>query len=736
MAIRSVILWLGDESIAANRPVSELTAYNPAFDDVQADSRIWDIQDQAWELLSPGANTDTVTLASDRWGPEVRARPALALLGHPSGFIDHIKVAVPGSSLTFVDTRRTADGTAAGGVLRPCWSPEARDLTGYCKLIAQVKAAAAAAQTAGDTLQIKHAVISIYVHEALLGKGAYSYFERMVDLIDSLRADLAAIPHVTVGSFRGASTVLDVTVIAPHAEWSPFLSEPQKGAIVSIRTQLDRLASTGTRIWVHPTYNLTCTDNLNFDTASLVVLGEEVVKNFVDQAAPSDTGLPTADMVMILGDSIPDGSGLPPHPAHLTGPQANINIWSRDACEWQTAQIGVNNLISYPSVAGIMGVEMPLGHLLRAEYGAVWILKSTMIGAHAAPFFEKNPYSLGPLGDPYTYDWHPASRGGMCDLTLSWFKRSVEALRKAGKGPRLRTIYICLGANDLILPADLSRPIDYLQVVKSLKMLVARIKERAAVLAINTTDLRVVLSLPTTRIGSPLAPWADGATAALRAEMLEWTKEDLSVRFTDMDPFATNDGLHLSTQGTIDFAKGWFLAATAPDTTSVQPLFVPNKTELRKSLRLSQVADENDATHQIDEAIRASRVKIFQALGQTKVEEILALPYVQRPLTQSDYMRVLAATVETKMVRAELMRVMPLMFMDGANTVQTWNQEAAFREGSFLQTRDELRRLEADIQEGLTILLSGSVTSGDPQISALYPDSFFKPGESLSSEVF
>lgn len=736
MAIRSVILWFGDKSIAANRPVSELTAYNPAFDDVQSDSRIWDIQDQAWELLAPGGNTDTVSPASDKWGPEVRARPALALLGHAGGFIDHIKVAVPNSTLTFVDQRRNADGTAAGGILRPCWSPEARDLTGYCKMIAQVKAAAAAAQTLGDTICIRQVVISIYLDEVLLGKGAYSYFERMVDLIDSLRVDLATLPFVSIGSFRNASTDLEVTIIAPHAEWNPALSEPQKGAITSIRTQLDRLASPNTKISVHTTYNLTCTDNLNFDTASLVVLGEEIVKSFVDAAAPNDAGLPTADMVMVLGDSIPDGSGAAPHPAHLTGAQSNINIWARDACEWQPAQIGVNNLISFPSAFNLMGVEMPLGHLLRAEYGAVWMLKATMIGSHAAPFHEKNLYSFGPLGDPYTYDWHPASRGGMCDLTLSWFRRTVEALRKAGKAPRLRTIYICLGANDLILPVDITKPIEYLQVVKSLKMLVARIKEKAAAMLVNTTDLRVVISLPTTRIGSPLAPWADGKTAELRAEMLEWCQEDLTVRAVDMNPFATNDGLHLSTAGTVDFAKAWFQAATAPDTTSVQPLFVPSKAELRKALRLSQVADENDAVHQIDEAIRASRVKIFQALGQTRVDQILTTPYVQRPATQSDYMRMLASTVETKMVRAELMRVMPLMFMDGANTVQAWQQEAAFREGSFLQTRDELRRLEADIAEGLTMLLTGSVVSGDPQISTLFPDTYRAPGDSLASEVF
>lgn len=79
---------------------------------------------------------------------------------------------------------------------------------------------------------------------------------------------------------------------------------------------------------------------------------------------------------------------------------------------------------------------------------------------------------------------------------------------------------------------------------------------------------------------------------------------------------------------------------------------------------------------------------------------------------------------------------MPLMFMDGANTVQAWQQEAAFREGSFLQTRDELRRLETDIQEGLTMLLSGSISVGDPQISTLYPDSYRAPGDSLAAEVF
>jgi hypothetical protein len=324
----------------------------------------------------------------------------------------------------------------------------------------------------------------------------------------------------------------------------------------------------------------------------------------------------------------------------------------------------------------------------------------------------------------------------MCDLTLSWFRRSVEALRKVGKAPRLRTIYVCLGANDLILPSDYTRPTDYLQVVPAIKSLVARIKDRAALMSVNTDGLRVVIGLPTLRIGSPLAPWADGKTAELRAEMLEWAEQDLTVRTSDLDPFATNDGLHLSTQGTVDCARSWFLAATAPDATAVQPLFVPSKAELRKALRLSQVADENDAVHQIDEAIRASRVKIFQALGQTRVDEILVTPYVQRPATQTDYMRMLASTVETKMVRAELIRVMPMMFMDGANTVQAWQQEAAFREGSFLQTRDELRRLEADIAEGLTMLLTGSVVSGDPQISTLFPDTYRGPGDSLASEVF
>lgn len=732
MAERSVILWLGDELMKATRPASELVSYG--YDGVQTNSRIWNIQSHAWENLLPGTNTDTVAPDSSTFGPEVRARAAL-LAAIPTGFVDHIKYCVTDSTLTFADLRRNPDGTAAGGTLRPCWYPLARDTTAYSGMLAQVKAAAAAAAGAGDTLVIKHVVISLFLAEIFLGVGWRSYGARMLDLINTLRVDLDALASVDIGTFYNASTggVLEVTVVAPHAEFSPAYSELQKGIITNMRSQLEAIVSPLFRITVQPTNTLTCTDGLHLDTASLITLGNALPTKFLPAAAINDTGLEVAEVFAFLGDSIFDGSGLAPHPTFLTGAQPGVKIWARDTQTWENAQVGANNLVSYFPNAGLLSVDVPFGNHLRNYFGKdIYISKVTQIGSHAAPYPERSVYSIGPLQDSYTFDWHPATTNGLCDLALSWLTRGAESLRAQSKAPRLNTIAICLGSNDLIIPAGLN---DHLEVVPSIKQLVRRYIDHAQTLGMVRADqpVKIILAVPTSRIGTPTAPWADGKTVVLRAEFQAWADENLDVRLVDLDPFGTNDGLHLNTQGTIDCAlamfQAWGVSPTSP--TTVQPLFVRTKDDLLKALRLSQVPDTNDAKFQIDEAIRNARVNFYTALGATIVNATKAMPFSTQPSTTEEISRALASTVEVKMVRAELMRVMPLMFMDGANTVQSWNQEAAFREGSYLQTKAELTRLENEIREGLTMLLSGEI--GASQIATLYPDDFFNPGDSLFS---
>lgn len=732
MAARSVILWLGDELMKSTRPASDLVSYG--YDGVQTNSRIWNIQTQAWENLLPGTNTDTVAPGSSTFGPEVRARAAL-LATIPTGFVDHIKYCVTDSTLTFADLRRNPDGTAAGGTLRPCWYPLARDTTAYSGMLAQVKAAAAAAAGAGDTLVIKHVVISLFLAEIFLGVGWRSYGARMLDLINTLRVDLDALASVDIGTFYNASTggPLEVTVVAPHAEFSSAYSELQKGIITNMRSQIEAIVSPLFRITVQSTNTLTCTDGLHLDTASLITLGNALPAKFLPPAATNDTGLEVAEVFAILGDSIFDGSGIAPHPTFLTGAQPGVKIWARDTQTWENAQVGANNLVSYFPNAGLLSVDVPFGNHLRNHFGKdIYISKVTQIGSHAAPYPERSVYAIGPLQDSYTFDWHPATTNGLCDLSLSWLTRGAESLRAQSKAPRLNTIAICLGSNDLILPFGLN---DHLEVVPSIKQLVRRYIDHAQTLGMVRADqpVKVILAVPTSRIGSPTAPWADGKTVVLRAEFQAWADENLDVRLVDLDPFGTNDGLHLNTQGTIDCAlamfQAWGVSPTSP--TTVQPLFVRTKDDLLKALRLSQVPDTNDAKFQIDEAIRNARVNFFTALGASLVNATKAKPFSTQPSTADEIARALASSVEVKMVRAELLRVMPVMFMDGANTVQSWNQEAAFREGSYLQTKSELTRLENEIREGLTMLLSGEI--GASQIATLYPDAFFNPGDSLFS---
>lgn len=732
MAARSVILWLGDELMKSTRPASDLVSYG--YDGVQTNSRIWNIQTQAWENLLPGTNTDTVAPGSSTFGPEVRARAAL-LAAIPTGFVDHIKYCVTDSTLTYADLRRNPDGTSGAGTLRPCWYPLARDTTAYSGMLAQVKAAAAAAAGAGDTLVIKHVVISLFLAEIFLGVGWRSYGARMLDLINTLRTDLDALTGVDIGTFYNASTggPLEVTLVAPHAEFSAGYSELQKGIITNMRSQLEVIVSPLFRITVQSTNTLTCTDGLHLDTASLITLGNNLPTKFFAPAAINDTGLEVAEVFAILGDSIFDGSGIAPHPTFLTGAQPGVKIWTRDTQTWENAQVGLNNLVSYFPNAGLLSVDVPFGNHLRNHFGKdIYISKVTQIGSHAAPFPERSVYSIGPLQDSYTFDWHPATTNGLCDLALSWLTRGAESLRAQSKAPRLNTIAICLGSNDLILPFGLN---DHLEVVPSIKQLVRRYIDHAQTLGMVREDqpVKVILAVPTSRIGSPTAPWADGKTVVVRADFQAWADENLDVRLVDLDPFGTNDGLHLNTQGTIDCAlamfQAWGISPTSP--TSVQPLFVRTKDDLLKALRLSQVPDTNDAKFQIDEAIRNARVNFYTALGADLVATTKAKPFSTQPSTADEISRALASSVEVKMVRAELLRVMPVMFMDGANTVQAWNQEPAFREGSYLQTKSELTRLENEIREGLTMLLSGEI--GESQIATLYPDSFFNPGDSLFS---
>jgi hypothetical protein len=145
------------------------------------------------------------------------------------------------------------------------------------------------------------------------------------------------------------------------------------------------------------------------------------------------------------------------------------------------------------------------------------------------------------------------------------------------------------------------------------------------------------------------------------------------------------------------------------------PLFVADVATLKSKLRLSGVPSASDADDIINEAILIARTGFYRELGSATVGQIVATAFVEDPESEAEIRRATANLLEVKWVRMELMRLLPMLFVDGsANQQQVYHDEAAFREATQMQLDDERRRLANDIELGLE-LLRGSSDPGSDQ---------------------
>jgi hypothetical protein len=117
-----------------------------------------------------------------------------------------------------------------------------------------------------------------------------------------------------------------------------------------------------------------------------------------------------------------------------------------------------------------------------------------------------------------------------------------------------------------------------------------------------------------------------------------------------------------------------------------------------------------------------------------RIASLQAIAYPKAPTSDTEFLRVLAAATEIKVVRAELLRTIPTMFMDGSIAEKSWQEEAGFRYNSNLALRDELKRLEAEIQGALAQLIAMQLTAGGAvSVTVVAPDTTSSPGESIQS---
>lgn len=147
------------------------------------------------------------------------------------------------------------------------------------------------------------------------------------------------------------------------------------------------------------------------------------------------------------------------------------------------------------------------------------------------------------------------------------------------------------------------------------------------------------------------------------------------------------------------------------------PLFVPTHADLRLKLRLTGIEIGTDAEAIIDEALLAARLRFITRLTLGRVTSLLATAYTATPTTEAQYLRLLAAVTEVKIVRLELLDSLPSAFMDAAGNLQKrWNEEAPFRETGVSMLEAIRERLEAEIEEAMELLAGEDLAGEDSSI--------------------
>jgi len=169
---------------------------------------------------------------------------------------------------------------------------------------------------------------------------------------------------------------------------------------------------------------------------------------------------------------------------------------------------------------------------------------------------------------------------------------------------------------------------------------------------------------------------------------------------------------------------------------AVTALFNTDVASIKSQLRLSGTASNNGQAL-IDNAIQLARIRLYDALGVSRVNATLAFALTDNPTSANDVMRLKAAKAELLIVKSILLRDMPVLFYDeGAKDLRTWNEEGLTRDADRDDLADELTRLESEIADLIDGLRGESPEGSILNVSTIGPDEVpDRPGASIATRV-
>lgn len=149
------------------------------------------------------------------------------------------------------------------------------------------------------------------------------------------------------------------------------------------------------------------------------------------------------------------------------------------------------------------------------------------------------------------------------------------------------------------------------------------------------------------------------------------------------------------------------------------PLFTSRADTLKKQ-RLTELAPGHPALEQFSVAVDEARGEFYMRLGRTKLAELEAITPAEPPDTDAEHLRLLASTVEQRLIRVGLLGYLTALLKEGTGgrIHQEWNDVSAFRNMTSEQAKEERKKLleEADRAFGF---LSGNLIAGEsPRLRA------------------
>ncbi len=155
---------------------------------------------------------------------------------------------------------------------------------------------------------------------------------------------------------------------------------------------------------------------------------------------------------------------------------------------------------------------------------------------------------------------------------------------------------------------------------------------------------------------------------------------------------------------------------------ATKPLFVESVEVMIDLLKLNQIEEEGSTLAIVQETIRDVTVAFHRKLGKARIDVLKAIIFVDPPVTDNDFLAVLARVTERKWVRLKLMQELPILFANPGNTFGTYEEEAPYTENTSDLHR-AMKALRSEIEENLEFL-EGAESAGNEttvKVSTLEP---------------